>query len=261
MTVLFDEFRNDYAKIRDGARLLLLARDFKTGDLTSCDNCSATQKENTKKFSETIEQSRQGITIIGGTLVLYATGRFEHYIRLLVENIADSIAEKCEGFLLLPKEMRENLITQTALVVQNPRRYGHGEGARSTFLRQLSDNLNGNSAKPINSQCISITDSNMRPDILAGLFKRIGVKDALKDVSEQAHVKALFQSANTGFVQDQLTRKLNEVMDLRNGLAHSSGNVSWPAIEKSIDYMNFLEAIAGALDSLSSLYGQAPRKE
>lgn len=151
--------------------------------------------------------------------------------------------------------MQENLIKLTAEVMLSPRKYGHGEKGVESFVKNLAANMKAdNGLADINRKCLSITMDNMRPDLVRDLFKRIGLDDIWKSVGEQAAVKAHFAIAQSDAASSKTREYLNEVMDIRNAIAHPSANVQWPDVSKVSDFIKFFEVIAPVLCDVISVH-------
>ena len=91
------------------------------------------------------------------------------------EFLCDRVAAVCENYRNLPREMRDSIVTMTAKVIAEPRKYGHGDQGVKRFITNLANILSDNSKlQDVNSACLSVTDANMRADILTDLFQRIG---------------------------------------------------------------------------------------
>lgn len=200
-------------------------------------------------------ESHTGFPVVCGTMALYISGRFEEFTRTSFEDLCQKLAQRASSFKSLPKKMQDNLIIHTAIVMQNPRKYQHGEGAVASFAENLAANLSANSSvERINYQCLSITEANMKPDILAELYERIGVKEIWKKIGQQALILAYLTTQDPGAAETQAKQKLTTLMDLRNSIAHPSTSIVWPASEVVRDYIKFLEVLATALSSLSVVF-------
>ncbi|HHA2821223.1 TPA: HEPN domain-containing protein [Stenotrophomonas maltophilia] len=195
------------------------------------------------------------IPLAGGTLILYVCGRFESMSRTLFEDLCQRLVTRAQVFSRLPKKMRENLPVFTAKVVAEPRRYGHAENGVRAFVTTLASNLAVDArVDRVNHECLSLTESNMRADVLAELFGRIGGANIWIQMAEQASLKAYFQEAETAKVEAAARRKLNDLMELRNKIAHPSSELDWPSGEALRDYLKFLRLLARAMVDLTGVY-------
>ena len=148
--------------------------------------------------------------------------------------------------------MQENLPIYTAKVIAEPRKYGHAENGVRTFVSTLAKNLQPNAPiEEVNHQCLSITDANMKSEILAELFSRVGADNVWKLVAQQVSIRAFFKEAEVGAVEAKAKKTLNDLMDIRNKIAHPSGSFDWPSSEYIKDTINFLKLLAKVLDRTS----------
>lgn len=195
------------------------------------------------------------LPLASGTLILYTCGRFEAMIRVLFEDLCQRLVGKAEQFARLPKKMRENLPIFTAKVISDPRKYGHAEGGVRAFVTTLAANLAVNAkVERVNHECLSVTDSNMRADVLADLFGRIGAASIWSQIAAQASLKAFFQEADSAKVEVAAKRRLNDLMDLRNRIAHPSGEFDWPSVETLRQHIQFLRLLARSMTEIASVY-------
>ncbi|HEX7415544.1 MAG TPA: HEPN domain-containing protein [Bacteroidia bacterium] len=195
-----------------------------------------------------------GMAFIPGTIVLYLGGRFEFFIKTIFEELCINIAIKCKKFDYLPKEFKESLITQTSEVIKSPAKYGHGDNGRNTFITNLSNNINGIEITDINAKCLSITSENMRSQILADLFNRIGAKEIWMKLSQQAKLQVFFETADPSKAQKDASKFLNDFMDMRNKVAHPSGSFQWPDTNAVLYQINYFEMLGKVILELCSVY-------
>jgi len=196
--------------------------------------------------------------IIRGSVVLYSVGRFEMYVKEIVTDVCIRFVKKAGMFSKLPKNLRNNLIIHTGMVIQNPRKYGHGDRGVESFISILSNNINNIMPfEKINTECITITDVNMRPDVINELFVRVGAEKVIEKISSQASILALFQTDQYEKAASDLRTKLNNLMDLRNSIAHPSPSFTWPTKDEIIDYIEFIRLLGKAMDDVSDIYVSA----
>ncbi|CAI2520502.1 Uncharacterised protein [Serratia ficaria] len=183
--------------------------------------------------------NHSNLVILNGTLLLFITGRFESFVRETFEEYCKNLTERVKKFSELPKDMRENLIKYTSDVISNPRRYGHAENGVKNFVKIMYDNLHDNAPIEINYKCLSITSENMRPDTLADLFKRAGVKNIWERLAQQSKLQVHWGSGDIQSVRKQSETYLNSLMEIRNSIAHPSTSITWPdsdAITKALEF-------------------------
>ena len=191
------------------------------------------------------------IPILSGTILLYIVGRFENFVRSSFKSLCDAIAIKCNKFNDLPEKMKKELISQTAEVIANPSRYNYDEIQVQTFIQNLSNNMQAvKGIGPINSACLSITNQNMRPQILADLYGRVGIKSLWSDIGKQSGLKVLFENSNDSKVESATRAKLEEIMNIRNQIAHPSSIPTFPDAEQIKEYIKFLVLLSGVLTEI-----------
>lgn len=106
----------------------------------------------------------------------------------------------------------------------------------------------------MNHQCLSITDANMRPEVVAELFARVGADKIWTRISEQAAIKTYFEESDTAKVETKAKKKLNDLMELRNKIAHPSGELEWPSTDAVRDYVKFLKLTVKAISEQVGVY-------
>lgn len=261
MSQILDDFRTDLSRLRNILRLaealsnlvptFTLIEGLPDSDL----------KTKLQEFQEVSRVSHAEMPILNGVLLLYLAGRFENFVRQIFEDLADTVASEHEGFSHLPKQMRENLIIYTAEVMQNARKYGHAENGVAAFVKVLSENLSGSLSNGVNSKCLSITQENMRPDILNDLFGRIGATKLWERLGQQAPVQRHFEEDNAERASKEARTKLNDFMELRNKIAHPPGEMIWPGIDEAQGYIDFCEVLSSAIDGICQVWATTLGKE
>jgi hypothetical protein len=201
-----------------------------------------------------ITEGHQGSIKIPGALLLYLAGRFEDFVRVLFEELSIKVANNFSEFTKLPTNMQKALIKDTSEVISDPRKYGHGDGARDTFIKNLAENIHSNNLSNINYQCLSITTSNMRPEIIAELFAKVGLKEIWKKTGEQAKVKTHFGTDNSQTAENECKKYLENLMDNRNKIAHPSGSFTWPSNQNLRSDIQYFKVIGNALLEICEMY-------
>lgn len=251
--LILDDFKSDLNRLKKLLSFMELVRSFTA--LQAPDVAGDDFAERSKALHALSKDCHGDFLILSGAIVLYLGGRFEYFVRERFEDACDDIAGKCVKFSNMPKPMQENLIKLTAEVMLSPRKYGHGEKGVESFVKNLAANMCAdNGLADVNRKCLSITMDNMRPDLVRDLFKRIGLDDIWKLVGEQAAVKAHFAIAQSDAATSKTKEYLNEVMDIRNAIAHPSANVQWPDVSKVSDIIKFFEVIAPVLCDVISVH-------
>ena len=247
------DYNKDIEKVSSLLELTDSMKTFVGHDSSEVDTsgCDFTQKS--MELQEITRTNNANMIVLNGTLLLFMTGRFESFVRNTFEELCNNISDKADRFNYLPKEMKQNLITYTAEVISNPRKYGHADLGVKHFVKTLSDNLADiNDLTEINSACISITSENMRPKVFQDLFKRVGIKDIWEKISQQAKIQMFFETHDPGKARTNTIKYLNELMDKRNSIAHPSSSFTWPDHEYVQTTARFLKTLGEVLvDSLN----------
>lgn len=264
MDPILDDFDRDLAITEEQLKNLKLLQEFSSKKQDNFDIITITSSlgKPSQEFIQTsisihnqTSLSLTGINLTVGSLTLYIAGRFEQYIRTSFEDLCQRVVQNTTEFSKLPKTMQDALINQTAIVAQNPRKYGHAENGVRAFITTLAKNFDPTQPfTQINHECLSITESNMRPNVLSELFSRAGIKEIWPMICQQAGVLAYFGTADKGNAETQAKSKLNEIMELRNKIAHPSGETEWPSIETTYNNINFLRAVSRAISDAITVY-------
>lgn len=200
------------------------------------------------------KSSNANLPVLSGTLVLYLCGRFEYYVRTLFEELAMQVATRCGSYERLPREMKKELINTTAEVISNPRKYGHADNGVITFVENLNKNLKNNDVSEINFQCLSITHENMKSDILDKLFARVGLKQLWENLSAQNELRIHFETSDAAQVKSRAQTMLDEIMTVRNNIAHPSNNTTFPDWRKVQEYLKFFQALASTIRDCAKVH-------
>jgi len=253
MDILLQEFQKDLARLGRLLQLIDQVRSYAglPARVTSGDEFH----DHACTLHASASSCHADLVVLAGSTVLYLGGRFEYFVRERFEQLCVAIAAKCKTFKDLPSEMRQNLIGMTAEVMASPRKYGHGEKGVESFIGNLATNLKATTGlADINSRCLSITYENMRSTTLKELFERIAAKEVWTMVSEQATVKAHFETLQSTDAKNKVTKYLDEFMDIRNTIAHPSANVQWPDVTKVQEYIGYFEVVSSALAEVIGVY-------
>jgi hypothetical protein len=251
--VILEDFKKDLDRLKKILKFMETVRSFTA--IQSPDVPGDEFAERSTSLHKLSKDCHADFLILSGAIVLYLGGRFEYFVRERFEAACDDIAQKCAKFSNMPKSMQDSLIKLTAEVMLSPRKFGHGDRGVESFVKNLAANMSAeNGLDDINRKCLSITTDNMRPDLVRDLFKRIGLEDIWKLVGEQAAVKAHFAIAQSDGATAKTKEYLNQIMDIRNQIAHPSANVEWPDVKKVGDFVKFFEVIAPVLCDVISVH-------
>lgn len=250
------DFEGDLDKIFSQLDFIDLVRKFAASVPEQADSDAASPFSiEAMAVHEGAKRAHGNLPLASGTLILYTCGRFEAMTRTLFEDLCQRLVAKAGHFNRLPKKMRENLPIFTAKVISDPRKYGHAENGVRSFVATLASNLAVDATiERVNHECLSLTDSNMRADVLGDLFVRIGANNIWLQISEQASLKMYFQEGDAGKVESKARKKLNDLMDLRNRIAHPSGELEWPSTAALREYIKFLRLMARSMADIVGVF-------
>lgn len=254
-----DEVLNDFsADVRRAEHLLTLVKTFRefgasTPPQTISDS-SAPWPEATALFDAS-RLRRTDLPVLSGSLQLYLAGRFEYCIRQIVQVIADEIASRATKYSDLPDSLRTELKCRTINVAQNPRRYGYDELQAEALLANLVGNLQSVAGPlSVSSSVLSITESNMKGNVLAELLKRVGMNDFWKEVGKQASVKLHLETMTDRETTAEAQGRLNALMDERNQVAHPTSSTQFPDPDQVLKAASFLSTLASVAVDLAKVY-------
>lgn len=254
MEDLFIDFEKDLLEVKKTIDLFSSLETFAQISHSEFTNNTEEFIKNSIELSEKIKLNRRGNTRIPTILMLYVAGRFENYAKTIMEETSTQIAKKHTTFKDLPIKFQESLINDTSKVVQNPRKYSHGEGARDSFIKNLYHNIHDDKLDIINYQCMSITERNMKADVITELFSKINYKNIWEDICSQANMRQLFDGADVSKTAKECKGKLNTFMDMRNNVAHSSGAITWISNQSGVDYILFFIEFGRAIKSVCPIH-------
>lgn len=198
---------------------------------------------------------RTDLPVLSGSLQLYLAGRFEYFIRQIVEVVADEIASRASKYTDLPESIQSELKSKTLEIAQNPRRYGYDEGRADALLAALVASKN-TAAQPvnINSEVLSLTESNMKDRILADILKRVGMQEFWKEIGKQTTIKLTLEKTSDGEATVEAQARLNAIMEERNQVAHPTSATKFPDPDQVLKAANFLRTLASTTTDLAKIH-------
>ncbi|MDX2206058.1 MAG: HEPN domain-containing protein [Gemmatimonadales bacterium] len=190
---------------------------------------------------------RTDLPYLSGSLLLYLAGRFEYFVRQLVQSTAEGMVDSA-GHSGLPEQIRKELRTRSLEVIQNPRRYGFDESQADTLLIDLAQAIGGSgNSTSVHAEVLTITDANMKDRVLADLFKRVGVEGVWKEVGKQAKMKLELGTTPDGVTTTEAQTRLNALMDDRNQIAHPTSATTFPDPDQVLSMARFIGVLAEVL--------------
>jgi hypothetical protein len=191
---------------------------------------------------------RTDLPLIAGSLLMYLAGRFEFFVRQSVEITGEEMAGAVESYSELPEMFRACLKSQVLELARNPRRYGFDDLVAEGYLKDFADLLNGAyDSNKVSARLLALTDANLKARVLADISKRLGMENFWKDWGKQAPLKLALEKAMDGEATAAAQSRLDALMEERNGLAHPTGEMTFPDPDKVVETINFVAALGQAL--------------
>lgn len=201
-----------------------------------------------------VDTARNGMAKIPGIFILYIGGRFEDYVKTIFEEFAIQFAQRYSSYSSLPSKFQTSIVQDTSLVIASPRKFGYGDIMQKTFIENLFKNVIGNDFGTINHQCLSITEGNMRSEILSDLFSKISINNIWSDIGQQISVRTFFETTDASSASAQAKRYLDEFMNIRNQIAHpSGGSYTWPSYDDVIKHIEYFRTMSSVLLDLGAM--------
>lgn len=255
LELAYEEFAADIKRIEHLVELVKSIRKFGATSPEEAGGNDANVWEEAQVLWRQSKERRTDLPIVSGSLLMYMAGRFEFFVRQLVEVTAEEMASGVDSYGNLPDKFRVHLKSQTLEVVQNPRRYGYDDVVADGYLKDFARLLDGNyHATMVSATLLSLTDANLKSRMLTDITKRLGLENIWKDLGKQAFLKIALDTATDGETTAEAQSRLDAVMDERNSLAHPTSDMTFPDPEKVMETAKFLSALSQALRDLFRVY-------
>ncbi|TLP66553.1 HEPN domain-containing protein [Microbispora triticiradicis] len=254
---VFNEFVSDLRRVQDLLGLIKSFREFGSSSAPEEIQSQSIVWKEAVDLKEAAPGLRTDLPLLSGSMVLYMCGRFEYFVRQLVELMGDEIASNSADYMALPDSLRNELKRRTLEIFQTPKKYRYSQTEAEALLLDLARNLDGQAgAGPIviQSKILAITELNMRPEVLAELFKRLGIKDLWRELGKQARLKILLHKQDDAECTKAAQAELDELMDLRNQIAHPTGGTAFPDPDQVVQMTRYLEALGRVLADHCHVY-------
>ena len=242
-----DDFEKDIGRVEQLLRLIYTFRDF-AGQ-------AAELSGHAQDLYQVAQNARTDLPILSGSLLLYLCGRFEYFVRELVGTIVDDLVDKAATYEELPIALRKEVLTRTLQINLNPSKYNHNAPSASALAAQLANNLSsrsdGSTSIFVDATTVTITESNMRPDVLVDLFKRVGINSLWDTLGKQLTLKSFLEEATDDGCKKAAIARLDDIMNERNKVAHPIGDVTFPDAAIVEDIAHYFRALAQVLVDLS----------
>lgn len=205
------------------------------------------------ELGDVAQTVRPDLPILSGALHMYVSGRFEFFVREVVIAVVDTLCASASAYADLPDKLREELKKLTLIVAQNPARYGYNDEQAEDLLMSLSSNLSGAETVSVQSEILAITESNMTPQILATVMKRVGIQSIWHEIGKQAKLKSYLETRNDGECTVESQSRLTAIMRDRNNFAHPTSATKFPDVEQVRNTCSFLRALSEVLVDIAKL--------
>lgn len=249
----FTDFSADLERVRRLLHLVSMFRDFGASGIPSQLAANPSDWQQAVSLHGEASSVRTDLPLMAGAILLYAVGRFEYFVRQCVEGVVDGLTAKVASFSQLPNNLQKAYKEQTLTIAQSPRKYDYDEVRVDTILAQLVSCKQGANPVTVSAEVVSITESNMRPEILSELLKRVGITDFWRTVGKQLPVQILLSESDEGGCSKAAQSRLTDLMNLRNQIAHPTGSTTFPSPEDVARELDLLEAVSQVVDDVAAM--------
>ena len=253
LELAYEDFSADLKRIEHLVELVRSLRQF--GASESPEIQGEHQWADGQEIWRSANARRTDLPLLAGALLTYLAGRFEFYVRQLIEVTAEEMAGVVDSYSQLPDKFKACLKSQILEIAQNPRRYGFDDVAAEGFLKDFATLIDGDyDANKVSSGLMSLTEANLKSRVLADVTKRLGMENVWKEVGKQAPLKLALEKGADGEATVEAQSRLDALMDERNGLAHPTGQMTFPDPDRVIETARFLKALSQSLRDLFRVY-------
>jgi RiboL-PSP-HEPN len=242
-----NDFEKDIGRVEQLLRVVHTFRDFAGQD--------AELSGHAKKLYEVAQVARTDLPVLSGSLLLYLVGRFESFVRELVSTIVDDLVDKSATYEELPAALRREVLTRTLQINLSPSKFNHDTTSAAALAAQLANNLSGagdsSSGLFVDAATVTITESNMRPEILIDLFRRVGISGVWDTLGKQLALKTLLGEVTDDGCKKAAVARLDDIMNERNKIAHPTGNALFPDASIVEDVARYFRVLGQVLVELA----------
>jgi hypothetical protein len=247
---LIEAALNDFERdLLRAQRLLELMVEFKGfGSSTPPHTSTASNWPAAESLHKLAGPVRTDLPVFSGSILLYLAGRFEYFIAQSVEVATDALVADAKTYNDLPVAVRKQLRAKTLEVARDPRKYRLEEAEVAQLLEDLVEREKpGGTSFSVDSRLVSMTDSNMRPDIIDEVLKRIGLEGVWTELGKQTDLKLYFGITTDGQCKQAARTRLNDLMTERNEVAHPTGSTNFASAEEVLEHVRFLLLLGKSL--------------
>lgn len=206
-----------------------------------------------ESLGEVAQTVRTDLPLLSGALHMYVCGRFEFFVRDVVVAVADMLCASVTTYTDLPEKLRSELKHLTLAVAQNPARYGYKPEAAEAILVSLASNLSTETPISVPSEVLAITESNMNPETLAEIMKRVGIDKVWQELGKQAKLRSHLSVRAEGECTQEARTRLASIMRDRNNFAHPTSSAEFPDVAQVKATCSFLRALSEVLVDVAKL--------
>ncbi|MBD3842937.1 MAG: hypothetical protein IE909_13860 [Campylobacterales bacterium] len=253
MREYLDDFHRDLNDISNTFSMLRALEDLRTIEIP-VDLASTPLIDKAVELHPLVDTARNGMAKIPGIFILYIGGRFEDFVKTIFEEFSIQFAHKYPNYQALPSKFKTAIINDTSQVISSPKKYGYRDGMQKTFIENLFKNVIQDDFTTINHQCLSITEGNMRPDVLSDLFSKLAITEIWTTIGQQMSIRNWFETTDIVFASNSAKKYLDDFMTQRNQVAHpSGGSFTWPSYDDVIKHIDFFKVLSPVLIELGSM--------
>jgi len=243
------DFVKDIDRVEQLLELIQVFRDFAGQDTEL--------PEYARDLWITAQNVRTDLPILSGSLLLYLCGRFEYFVRELVSTIVDDLVDRASRYDDLPEPLRRECLARTLSINQSPIKYNYTPTTASVLAGQLANNLSGqndrDSSLQVDANIITITEVNMRPNVLADLFKRVAIERTWDTLAQQLPLQIYLGERNERDCKKAAMTRLDDIMTERNRIAHPTGTTAFPDAKSVGEMAEYFRVLAEVLVNLARL--------
>nr|WP_288837295.1 HEPN domain-containing protein [uncultured Flavobacterium sp.] len=253
MREYLDDFHRDLDDIRNTFSVLRTLEELRTIE-QPVEPISFPFLNKALELHPLVDTARNGMAKIPGIFILYIGGRFEDFVKTIFEEFAIQFAKKHPNYEALPSKFKSAIVNDTSQVISSPKKYGYRDGMQKVFIENLFKNVIQNDFTNINHQCLSITEGNMRPDVLSDLFSKLAITEIWTIIGQQMSIRNWFETTDAVFASNSAKKYLDDFMIQRNQVAHpSGGSFTWPSYDDVIKHIEYFKILSPALLDLGTM--------
>ncbi|MFD5329688.1 MULTISPECIES: HEPN domain-containing protein [unclassified Streptomyces] len=246
---VFDEFKSDIRRTRDLISLVKKFRGFAGESVPD----SEPSWPMALALHSTAGRVRTELPILSASLLLYACGSFENCIKKLLEVVIEDQLKNASNIDDLTVNLKQAIIKSSLEVAKSPSTYSFLQLTDHVVLTELGQSLDPSvPGVNVRAELVTLTTSNMRAEVISDLFKKVDI-DFWSEATPQAALKRFLTSRSDKECRSAATSRLDEIMRLRNSLAHPNGNQIFPDIDIVQGYVDYLEVLAMVAKDIATL--------